>query len=76
MEYEKKKAIVTSYGWRFDVFSWFPNVVDIQIAQADSTTWSFWRWAGFSVWGLLLLALGFVTYRLTPIKNKGLEDNI
>ena len=75
MEYDKKKAIVTSYGWRFDMMSWFPNVVDIQIAEPDSTTWSFWRWLGFAVWGLLLLLLAMGTYRFTRIKNKDVEGN-
>ncbi|MGL4996033.1 MAG: DUF1523 family protein, partial [Deefgea sp.] len=73
--FDKKTALITSYGWRFDVMSWFPNVVNIEIAEPDSTTWSFWRWLGFSVWGLLLLVLAIGTYRITRIKNKSVEGN-
>lgn len=75
LEFDKKTALITSYGWRFDVMSWFPNVVNIQIAEPDSTTWSFWRWFGFSLWGLLLLVLAIGTYRITRIKNKSPTSN-
>ncbi|WP_288841569.1 DUF1523 family protein [uncultured Deefgea sp.] len=75
LEFEKKPALVTSYGWRFDMMSWFPNVVDIQVAEPDSSTWSFWRWLGFSVWVLLLLIATFAVYRVTRPKNKAQEGN-
>ncbi|WP_297573282.1 DUF1523 family protein [uncultured Deefgea sp.] len=70
LEFEKKPALLTSYGWRFDMMSWFPNVVDIQVAEPDSSTWSFWRWLGFSLWGITLLIATFMVYRLTSRKNK------
>ncbi|MGL5949259.1 MAG: DUF1523 family protein [Aeromonas sp.] len=57
MEFDKREAIITSYGWRLNMVSLFPNVTHVATAEAGDSTWSFWRWTWFSLW-LLSFAQG------------------
>ncbi|QCG48735.1 DUF1523 family protein [Aeromonas schubertii] len=54
MEFDKKQALVTSYGWRINMFSMFPNVTKVQEAKAGASTWSLFRWLWFGVWALVM----------------------
>ncbi|GAA4501971.1 DUF1523 family protein [Pseudaeromonas paramecii] len=58
LEFEKGLARITSYGWRLNMFSWFPNVTKIErVESAEVSTFSFFRWLGFGLW---LLAWGWI----------------
>lgn len=54
MEFDKKQALITSYGWRINMFSLFPNATKVEDVQADTSTWSFFRWFWFAVWALVI----------------------
>lgn len=63
LSYERKPAIITSYGWRIDMFSKFPNVTDISVAQAGQSLISIRRWIGLVLWAALWGFIGYKTYR-------------
>ncbi len=51
MEFEKRLARITSYGWRINMLSRFPNVTDIDTVDGpEASTFSFWRWFWFLIW--------------------------
>ncbi|WP_028451480.1 DUF1523 family protein [Chitinilyticum aquatile] len=62
---EKKPALITSYGWRITMFSVYPNVTSVSLAAPDDSSWSFFRWFWFCLWGALLIALAWGVHRLT-----------
>ncbi|MFC3912220.1 DUF1523 family protein [Pseudaeromonas sharmana] len=65
LEFDKKLARITSYGWRINMFSWFPNVTKIEMVDsADVSTFSFFRWFWFVLWAGLFGYLGWQLYRL------------
>lgn len=47
------KALISSYGWRFNIVDLFPNVLRVQPATADTSTWSFIRIFGYIVWAVV-----------------------
>lgn len=47
---EGTKALISSYGWRFNVIDMFPNVLSVHKATADTSTWSFLRIFGYLIW--------------------------
>jgi len=49
-------AVITHYGWRFEIFSMFPNAVDIDLATGPDETIIPW----FTIILLLLLAVGWL----------------
>lgn len=62
LEFDKKLARITSYGWRITMLSHFPNVVKVEpVDSADVSTWSLVRWIGFLLWAGLF---GFLGWRL------------
>lgn len=63
MEFEKRLAIITSYGWRVNMFSMFPNVTKIESTEPDASTWSFFRWFWFGVWALVMGKAALATWR-------------
>ncbi|MBE9608355.1 DUF1523 family protein [Chitinilyticum piscinae] len=75
LEFEKQPALITSYGWRIAMFSVYPNAISVSPAAPDTTTWSFFRWFWFALWGVLLLVLGWSTHRLTRVRPAPLPEN-
>ncbi|MCX7126811.1 MULTISPECIES: DUF1523 family protein [Aeromonas] len=63
MEFEKRLAIITSYGWRVNMFSLFPNVTKIESTEPDASTWSFFRWFWFGLWALVMGKAAIATWR-------------
>ncbi|TNH86167.1 hypothetical protein CF140_05570 [Aeromonas sobria] len=63
MEFEKRLAIITSYGWRVNMFSLFPNVTKIESTEPDASTWSFFRWFWFGLWALVMSKAAIATWR-------------
>jgi len=63
MEFEKRLAIITSYGWRINMFSMFPNVTKIESTEPDASTWSFFRWFWFGLWALVMGKAAIATWR-------------
>ena len=61
LEYEKKTARLTSYGWRINMLSWFPNVTKIDVVEPDASTFSFFRWFWFALWAA---GFGYLGWRL------------
>ena len=43
LEFEKKTARLTSYGWRINILSQFPNVTKIEVVDADASSFSFFQ---------------------------------
>lgn len=63
MEFEKRLAIITSYGWRINMLSMFPNVTKIESTEPDASTWSFFRWFWFGIWALVMGKAAIATWR-------------
>ena len=61
LEYEKKTARLTSYGWRINMLSWFPNVTKIDVVEPDASTCSVFRWLWFALWAA---GFGYLGWRL------------
>lgn len=55
----KTPAVIVSYGWRIQILSMFPNIVNIK--SDDAMLWSIRRVLLFSVY---ILFWGWVTYRI------------
>ena len=54
LEFEKKLARITSYGWRINLLSQFPNAIHIETVDSpDASTFSFFRWFWFLLWAAL-----------------------
>ena len=60
LEFEKKTARLTSYGWRINILSQFPNVTKIEVVDRDASSFSFFRWFWFALWAALL---GYLSLR-------------
>ena len=71
LEFEKKSARITSYGWRINIFSQFPNVTNIEVVDADASTFSFFRWFWFALWAGGFGYLAFILRRYFARKNLG-----
>ncbi|MDC7718018.1 DUF1523 family protein [Vogesella sp. DC21W] len=72
LENARQPAYISSYGWRINMFSLYPNITSIRLAHAGENTWSAVRWLAFSLWGGLLLLLARLTWRWTrPIVKDG-----
>ncbi|WP_020180726.1 DUF1523 family protein [Methylopila sp. M107] len=54
---EKGVALITKYGWRFDIFSWFPNAVSVRRWDPADTVVPWFNIVVFTVFGLLALAI-------------------
>lgn len=72
MEFEKRLANITSYGWRINMFSMFPNVTKIESTEPDASTWSFFRWFWFGLWALVMGKAALMLWRYF----ERLEDEI
>lgn len=55
---EKGTALVTKYGWRLDLFSWFPNAVSVRRWNPADTVIPWFNIVFFTVFGLLTLWIG------------------
>jgi hypothetical protein len=68
----KQPAYITTYGWRINMFSQYPNITAIRLAVAGESTWCAVRWLAFALWAVLLLVLGRLAWRLTrPVVKDG-----
>lgn len=72
MEFEKRLAIISSYGWRINLLSTFPNVIKIESTEPDASTWSFFRWFWFAVWGLVFGKMALALWRYFERVEDGL----
>jgi Protein of unknown function (DUF1523). len=63
LENRKNSARITSYGWRINIFSQFPNVTHIEVVDADASTFSFFRWFWFALWAGAFGYLSLITRR-------------
>jgi hypothetical protein len=57
LDRSKKPVVISSYGYRIQMFSMFPNIVRIQ--DSNATKWSFVRVLAFSVYVVLALYFSF-----------------
>ena len=72
LENARQPAYISSYGWRINMFSLYPNITSIRLAQAGEGTWSVIRWLAFGLWGMLLVLLARLTLRWTrPVVKDG-----
>jgi len=65
---KKSEVTITSYGWRFNIFSMFPNVLDVDKAEDALIPFSILRLLGMMVWVLLVIKSFLICRRLL---NKG-----
>lgn len=54
--------VITSYGWRLQWFSKFPNAVSIRSVEGPDVTLT--PWFNIIVWALFLLGAGYLARRL------------
>lgn len=64
MEFDKRRALLTSYGWRINMLSMFPNVTKVEDAPEGVATWSFFRWFWFGIWALVMGRAALWLWRL------------
>lgn len=67
---DMKKVVISSYGWRVNVLSMFPNVLDVKVAEENQSTVSIIRWIGITLWASLFGAMFFFMHRWLN-KKKG-----
>ncbi len=73
LEFEKKLARITSYGWRINMLSQFPNVTRIEVIDSpDASTFTFFRWFWFVLWAA---GLGYVALFLKRYFDKQALNN-
>ncbi|MGL5030567.1 MAG: DUF1523 family protein [Aeromonas sp.] len=72
LSFEKRQAIITSYGWRVNMLTLFPNITKIENAEPGDSTWSFFRWFWFGLWALVMGKAALATWRYF----ERLEDEI
>lgn len=65
LENARQPAYLTSYGWRVNMFSLYPNVTRIRLAEDGESTWNLVRWLSGSLWLGLLGWLGWQLHRRT-----------
>lgn len=70
LENARQPAYISSYGWRINMFSLYPNITSIRLAEAGEGTWSAVRWLVFSLWGIALALLARLLWRWTRLKEK------
>lgn len=70
----KQPASITSYGWRINMFSLYPNITAIRLAGADESSWSFFRWFWFTLWFGFIAAASTGLYRATRPKTKDADS--
>ncbi|MEC5206134.1 hypothetical protein QF022_001090 [Vogesella perlucida] len=70
LENARQPAYIRSYGWRINMFSLYPNITSIRLAQADEGTWSAVRWLVFGLWGIALVLLARLVWRWTRVTEK------
>lgn len=55
---EKGTALITKYGWRLQLFSWFPNAVSVRRWDPADTVIPWFNIVFFAVFGVLTLWIG------------------
>lgn len=70
LENARQPAYISSYGWRINMFSLYPNITGIRLAQEGEGTWSAVRWLVFGLWGITLLLLARLVWRWTRVVEK------
>ncbi|MDR4305778.1 DUF1523 family protein [Chelatococcus sambhunathii] len=55
---EKGVALITKYGWRFDIFSWFPNAVSVRRWDPADTVIPWFNIVFFTALALLAVLIG------------------
>lgn len=65
MQQKERLAVITYYGWRFNFFSMFPNIVNIKEATPETSTYSIRRYLGIGTWAICVVILAIFTRRLT-----------
>jgi len=70
LENARQPAYISSYGWRINMFSLYPNITSIRLAEADEGTWSAMRWLVFGLWGIALALLARLLWRWTRQTEK------
>lgn len=65
-----QQAYITSYGWRMQMFSLYPNITHLRLAREGESTWSFFRYFFFSLWLIAVAVAAVVLYRLTRRKPR------
>lgn len=62
-----KKAVLSSYGWRFNIFSMFPNTINIKEASDSPMLFSIIRITGFTIWSILW---GIIIFKIRKLLKK------
>lgn len=70
LENARQPAYISSYGWRINMFSLYPNITAIRLAHEGEGTWSAVRWLVFGLWGITLLLLARLLWRWTRVVEK------
>lgn len=70
MSYSHKTALITSYGWRIEMFSMFPNVLDISAAKPDQSLISIPRWIGLFAWAIFWTFAAYKIWNWFKRKDK------
>ena len=52
------------------MFSLYPNITSIRLAQPEEGTWSAVRWLVFGLWGIALVLLARLVWRWTRVTEK------
>ncbi len=68
-----KKAILSSYGWRFNILSMFPNTIDIKEASESPMLFSVIRITAFTIWSIVWVFIVFKTRKLLKKKSMDAE---
>ncbi len=69
-----KKAVLSSYGWRFNILSMFPNTLDVKEANDSPNLFSFIRISGFTIWTIIWVFILFKTRKLLKKKSMAAES--
>ncbi|SES93237.1 DUF1523 family protein [Thorsellia anophelis] len=56
-EQNKELVVITSYGWRLNMFSMFPNIVTINQATPETSTYSIRRYIGVGLWAAFFVTV-------------------
>lgn len=64
---QKQEVMVTSYGWRSQMLSMFPNILSIKPMSENPLSFSIMRWV-FMI--LLVAGYGYLGFRLYKIVSK------
>lgn len=69
-------AVIRYYGWRFQIFSMFPNITDIKATTSRSEPFPVFNAIFFSVLLIILIVVGLIVRRTLRRRSQSTVPNI